>query len=119
MRVAILRHRRPLIDADWMTTVMHQPRVAWDLARTTVAMAEATEEQYLWFAGQLEQRLGTSMRRELAMTRDQLARSVRPDTHSIELGRWRARIEGVLSEDPRLAQALTQLRLDASSRPAG
>ena len=100
-----------------MTTgVVHQPRVAWDVAQTTVAMAEADDERYLWFAQQFEQCLGPSMRHELLRTRDVLARSIRPEARTVELGRWRVRIGDALAEEPRRAEALTRLRLDANSR---
>jgi hypothetical protein len=115
-----LRQWRALIDAGRMTTtVLHHPRVAWDLARTTVAMAEASDELYQWFAAQLDHRLNPSMRDELERTRDWLARSVRPDAHPVQLGRWRVRFEDVLDEDPRIAEDLTLLRLQANSRLAG
>jgi hypothetical protein len=114
-----LRQWRQLIDADRMrTTVLHQPRVAWDLARTTVAMAEASDEQFQWFAGELGRLLTSYIRDEFAWTRKRLATSTRPDAHSIELGRWRVRIEDVLGEDPRLAEDLTMLRLAAAARLA-
>ena len=100
------------------TRVLHHPRVAWDLARTTVTMAAAADELYQWFEGKLERRLGPVMRGELRQTRDRLVRDERPDTRLVELGRWRVRIEDALSEDPLLAEDLTLLRLDASSRLA-
>jgi len=83
--------------------------VAWDVARTVVAMAMADHEQYLRFAGQVEQCLGTSARLELGQTRDRLAHVVRPDAHPVELGRWRVRIEDALANDPSLAEALSRL----------
>jgi hypothetical protein len=101
-----------------MTSVMHHPRVAWDLAQTTLAMAEADDVRCVWFAEQFALRLGAIMQRELQQTRDRLARDTRPDMHPVELGRWRARIEDVLLEDRDLAEELTRLRLDANSRLA-
>src|SRR5262249_26164849 len=91
------------------TTVVHHARVAWDLARTVVAMAMADDEHYLRFAGQLEQCLGASARLELGETRDRLAHPVRPDAHPVELGRWRVRIEDALSTDPGLAPDVSRL----------
>ena len=72
-------------------------------------MATADDERYLWFAGQVEQCLGPSARLELGQTRDRLAHAIRPDAHPVELGRWRVRIEDALSNDPRLAEALSRL----------
>jgi hypothetical protein len=89
------------------------------MARTTVTMATAADEHYLWFFEQVEHRLGPTTARELRQTRDRLAHQERPDTRHLELGRWRVRIEDVLSEDPGLAEDLTLLRLDANSRLAG
>jgi hypothetical protein len=83
--------------------------VAWDVARTVVAMTMADDERYWRFAGRLEQCLGASARVELGQTREWLAQAVRPDAHSVELGRWRVRIEDALSNDPRLAEALSRL----------
>jgi len=74
-----------------------------------VATAMADDERYSWFAGQVEQCLGTSARLELGQTRDRLAHVVRPDAHPVELGRWRVRIEDALSNEPALAQALSGL----------
>jgi hypothetical protein len=92
--------------------------VAWDVARTVVAMTMADDEPYSWFAGQLEQCLGAPARVELGQTRDWLAHAVRPDAHSVELGRWRVRIEDALSNDPRLAEDVSRLRLAANVRLA-
>jgi hypothetical protein len=101
------------------TRVLHPPRVAWDLARTTVAMAAAAEDRYRWFEGQIEQRLGLAFARELRRTRERMYDEAFSDVRNIELGRWRVRIEDVLLEDPLLAEDLTLLRLDANSRLAG
>lgn len=89
------------------------------MARTTVTMALAGDESYLWFVGQVEQCLGPSARLELQQTRERLARQVRPDAHPVELGRWRVRIEDALGEDVHLAEDLTLLRLAANARLAG
>jgi hypothetical protein len=106
----ILRGRGEWIDAGRVTTtVVHHPRVAWDVARTVVAMAMADDERYSWFVGQVEQCLGASARLELGQTRHRLAHTVRPDAHPVELGRWRVRIEDALSNDPALAEALSRL----------
>ena len=97
------------------TSVVHQPRVAWDLAQTTVAMAEADDEAFGWYAGQFEQCLGPSMRHELQLTRLLLPAS-RRDVRLVELGRWRVRIEDALAEQPQRAEALTRLRAEALTR---
>jgi hypothetical protein len=99
-----------------MTVVTHSPRVAWDLARTTVAMAGATSERYGWFAGQVEQRLGAAARHELEQTRARLARDEPPNIHPIELGRWRVRLEDALAADPSLGALLLELRVAADTR---
>jgi hypothetical protein len=99
-----------------MTVVTHSPRVAWDLARTTVAMAGATSERYGWFARQVELCLGADARHELERTRARLVHDERPDIHPIELGRWRVRLEDALAADPGLGALLIGLRVAASTR---
>ena len=101
------------------TSVLHQSRVAWDLALATVAIAQASTEHIRWFSAQLDQRFGPAMRDAFRDSRYQLLHSERPDVHAVELGRWRVRIEDLLGEDPSLAEDLTLLRLEANSRVAG
>ena len=86
------------------------------MARTVVAMAMADDEHHVWFAGQVEQCLGALARLELGQTRERLAHAVRGDAHPVELGRWRVWIEDALSRDPRLADDLSRLRLEANAR---
>ena len=107
------------VDAVAMTTsVIHPPRVAWDLARTTVEMARASSAEYQWFAGQLELCLGGPARRELGETRWRLIADERVDGRQVELGRWRVRLEGAMAEDPRRSTELAALRLEAEARLA-
>jgi hypothetical protein len=94
--------------------VLHQPRVAWDLARTVVAAAESTEETYVVFRDHLVRRLGAVVGQELVDTRKRLARSDRDDARFVEIGRWRFRLEDLLRDRPDLAEDLQTLRKDAA-----
>jgi hypothetical protein len=97
------------------TPVIHHPRVAWDMARATLAMAWS-DMNYEWFAGHLEQQLGPAARQEFDRTRDRLIRDERPDVHQVELGRWRVRFEDALSVEPSLGASLTHLHTEAAAR---
>ena len=97
------------------TSVIHHPRVAWDMARATLAMAWSYVH-YEWFAGQLQQQLGPAARQEFDRTRARLIRDERADVHQVELGRWRVRFEDALSVDPSLGAGLAQLHTDAAAR---
>ena len=98
------------------TSVIHQPRVAWDLARTTLALAAAGHDEYRWFAAQVERWLGRRARDEFGETRWRLIAAERADVHAVELGRWRVRLEDAMSRDPSLGASLAELRLDAQAR---
>jgi hypothetical protein len=98
------------------TSVVHYPRVAWDLAQTAVAMAAGTEQQSRWFAEQIALRLGPAAGLEVDQTRRRLIADERVDVHPVELGRWRVRIEDALTTDPALGADLAQLRTTAQSR---
>jgi len=49
----------------------------------------------------------------LADTRARLASHPRPDIRSVEIGRWRVRIEDLLNRRPDLAAQIADLRLAA------
>jgi hypothetical protein len=101
------------------TSFVHKPRVAWDLARATLAMAGAADEHFRWFGHEVERRLGWDMASELHKTRERLVRNERLDVHEVELGRWRARIEDLLAQNPRMTETLVELRTEANARLAG
>ncbi|MEU8176393.1 hypothetical protein AB0C14_26270 [Microbispora hainanensis] len=97
--------------------VIHRERVAWESAR--VFVAAATADAYWWLGETLGRRLGQAYEQDLARTRVRLQREeARPvqdtraageDVLSAEVGAWRARIEGVLTERPELAEVLRQV----------
>ena len=98
------------------TAVVHHARVAWDVAQRAVAAAEDTDERFRWFEAELGAILGPDHQRELAGTRRRLAGEIRPDIRSVEIGRWRVRIEDALGVRPDLAERLHDLRLAARPR---
>lgn len=62
-----------------------------------------------WLAPSLGDLLGAEALRAFAETRYRLLHSGRPDAHSVEAGRWRVRLEGLLARDPGLAGPLSTL----------
>lgn len=99
--------------------VMHQPRVAWDFARTLVSAAEADEVVYAPFSVRVGELLGSQWRQELSDTRTRLERAARVDTHQVEVGLWRVRMEDLLRAKSALAGELQRLRQDTASVLAG
>jgi hypothetical protein len=98
--------------------IIHQPRVAWELARVAVDAAAAGDDQYVWFATRVADLLGAAYRRELFDTRTRLAQRPGADPRQVETGVWRVRLEDVLRSRPELAEDLQILALDARTRLA-
>ena len=96
--------------------VLHQPRVAWDLARTVVSSAEADDRLYGWFARRLDELLGADYRQQLVETRQRLRQAFRVDAHQVQVGVWRVRLEDLLRRQPELAEDLHALRRIAQAR---
>jgi hypothetical protein len=95
-----------------MTTVTHQPRVAWNAARAFVIMAEAP--YYQDFAEQVWRRLGPDIHDALATTRqrlldNQLLTGGDRRVADIERGAWRVRMEELLRERPDLTDVVLEL----------
>jgi hypothetical protein len=93
-------------------SVIHQPRVAWDAARTFVRAAGSTE--YREFAGRVFQQLGIQVYGELGDTRERLlaAQADLPgDQHmiNVETGTWRVRLQDLMLERPDLVGCLQDL----------
>ena len=95
------------------TAVVHHARVAWDFAQRTVAAADDTDDRFRWFQAELGAILGPDTERELAGTRRRLADEIRPDIKSVEIGRWRVRIEDALGGRPDLADHLRAIMRQA------
>ena len=94
------------------TSVIHQPRVAWDGARAFVAAAAGPD--YDAFAGRVQSRLGGDLHDELTHTHERILTDwLRSggDRHvtDIELGRWRVRLDELLRTHPELTDALRDL----------
>jgi hypothetical protein len=96
--------------------IIHQPRVAWDAARTFVAISES-EAGFAWLSGEVRDLLGPAYQEALAGTRRNLLRPVRADAREVEAGTWRVRLEDVLRNRPSLAEPLLTLLAGAAAWP--
>ncbi|MEH0933648.1 hypothetical protein [Micromonospora psammae] len=98
--------------------VVHQPRVAWDMARLIVAAAD--DDALLgWLGTELGGLLGPDCARALRDTRDRLRVSGGVDRAPIEAGRWRVRLEDLLRTRPETAEPLRSLAVVGSGLLAG
>jgi len=95
--------------------IIHQPRLAWDAARTFVTACESSAE-FAWLGERMRGVLGPAYQDALAATRDQLLRPSRLDARQVESGTWRVRIEDLLRQRPDLAVPLKELVTQVSSR---
>ncbi len=99
------------------TSVLHQPRVAFDAARILVNVSGAHDDDlYAWYGDQLAAVLGPSYLRQLRATRDELMFSPRADTRNVETGKWRVRLEDVLRTRAEVAEGLQHLTLSTATR---
>ncbi|TWJ23715.1 hypothetical protein [Micromonospora endolithica] len=87
--------------------VIHQPRVAWDAARTLVA-AMPDDDLFGWLAGEVGDLLGPDHERDLRDSRDRLC-AVGDALVPVEVGRWRVRLEDTLRSRPAAAEPLHAL----------
>ncbi|MEU4427262.1 hypothetical protein AB0F81_42115 [Actinoplanes sp. NPDC024001] len=95
-----------------MSTVIHQPRVAWDGARAFVRAA--TGPRFSAFADEVHDLLGPEICSAFIETRDQLlTESARTGgdrrAFDLEAGRWRVRLEELLRSRPELSGAVQDL----------
>ncbi|WP_203906900.1 hypothetical protein [Rhizocola hellebori] len=97
--------------------VLHQPRVAFDAARTLVDVC-AADDIFAWYGDQLAAVLGPSYQRDLLATRTELTRSQRVDIRNIETGKWRVKLEDVLRTRADIAERLHHLTQSATTRLA-
>ncbi len=98
-------------------SVLHQPRVAFEAARTLVHISKATNEDlFSWYGDQLAIVLGAAYVGKFHATRDELRRSRRADIHSIEAGRWRVRLEDLLRTRAEVAESLRELTIQSRQR---
>ena len=89
------------------TQVIHQPRVAWDVARAFVTFACSDSDAYARFEARVDDVLGPRFREALPDSRRRLR--TRSDTQLVELGTWRVRFEDLLRTEPELAEAVQPL----------
>jgi hypothetical protein len=93
-------------------SVIHQPRVAWDAARTFVRAAGSSD--YDQFAGRVYQQLGVEVYGELSDTRKRLilADAELPGDQyviDVEAAKWRVRLEDLLRDRPDLVDTIQHL----------
>jgi hypothetical protein len=96
--------------------VIHRQRVAWDGARAFVRAAASP--QYPWFASALLQSLGSELYGAFADTRNRLLTALVEagndrTASDLEAGKWRVRLEDLLSERPELTEAVLRLTSEA------
>jgi hypothetical protein len=100
--------------------VIHQPRVAWDAARTIVSIAgTADDELLIWLATRIDHVLGHPCRLALLDTHHRLNETPQQGTPIVETGRWRVRLEDLLRSRPDLTEDVHLLTLDAATRLRG
>ena len=95
-----------------MTTVIHQPRVAFDGARAFVQAAGSAHSE--GFAARVLSRLGSEMYGHFADTRQRLLTALVEtggDRYAadVEAGKWRVRLEDLLRTRPELIGPLLEL----------
>lgn len=95
-----------------MTTVIHQPRVAWDAARAFVRIVQTP--YYEQFADLVLDRLGPDSYLQLQETYDRVLDNLHRTggdryVTDVEAGKWRVRFEEVLRTRPESTRHLIEL----------
>jgi hypothetical protein len=95
-----------------MTQVQHQPRIAWEGARAFVRAARSPG--FFEFGWQVRELLGPEIYAQLDASREHLlASDIRTggDRHAgdVEAGKWRWRLQDLLSTRPDLTGAVVEL----------
>ncbi|MBU2670623.1 hypothetical protein KOI35_44700 [Actinoplanes bogorensis] len=98
-----------------MTTVIHQPRIAFDGARAIVRAAGSAHSE--GFAARVLSRLGSEMYGHFADTRQRLLTALVEtggDRYAadVETGKWRVHLEDLLRSRPELAHEVMELTND-------
>ncbi|MDG4802569.1 hypothetical protein [Micromonospora sp. WMMD980] len=94
--------------------VTHQPRVAWDTART-IGGAFGDDELFGWLRGELVALLGPAAGAALSESRDRV-RQAGEARLPVETGLWRVRLEDALRQRPELGADLAGLAPVARAR---
>ena len=99
-----------------MSSVIHQPRVAWEGARAFVRAAGSQQSEA--FAARVLSRLGSEMFGQFADTRQRLLTALVEtggDRYAgdVEAGKWRVRLEDLLQTRPDLTPAVIELTNEA------
>ena len=83
------------------TPIVHHARVAWDAAVALTKAAVADEAVYFWTRKWVADLLGEKAALEMTATRDRLMDPMSdPENSRVEIGRWRAHLEGELRVRP-------------------
>ena len=83
------------------TPIVHHARVAWDAAVALTRAAAADEAVYFWTRNWVADLLGQKAALAMTATRDRLTDPMSdPGNAQVEIGRWRAHLEGELRVRP-------------------
>ncbi len=98
------------------STVIHQPRIAWDGARALVRAAGSAHSDR--FAARVLSELGSEVYGQFADTRHRLLTALVETggdryASDVEAGRWRVWLEDLLRTRPELAEAVVELTAEA------
>jgi len=100
-----------------MTSTIHQPRIAWEAARSLTAAAQAGDATYRWCRDRVAAVLGAGAASALEATRRRLTDlAVGPNEVHVQRGLWRVRLEDALRNSPGLGNDLADLIADVAAR---
>ena len=90
------------------TPIVHQARVAWDAAVALTKASAADDAVYSWTRNWVADLLGPKAALDMSATRERLTdpASDPQEDERVEIGRWRARLEGELRVRPDIAAFL-------------
>jgi hypothetical protein len=104
------------------STIVHQPRVAWDAARALTWAAMADAATYSWCRDWVAALFGPELAAALAATRRQLTDPTTTPSavqvQQVQQGLWRVRVEDALRRSPDLADELAARISDTRFRIA-
>lgn len=94
---------------------LHVPRVAWDGARVIVR-ACADRDWAVWFANWINAQAGPPFGQLVMQSRDRLAAGYGYEAAALEAGRWRVRLDDLLTRRPDLVEPLAEIVREATRR---
>ena len=95
--------------------VIHQPRVAWDGARSLVSCCLSGSD-YPWLSARVRELLGPPAEEALWQSRLRLVRPERDDARQVEVGTWRVRLEDAFRARPELTGAFLEFVAEVRAR---